>query len=64
MSGQWLCQSITPFDYSNSAVHPIDYNLFMHNPKYKAIISRTALVCKNFADMPSGLKEDVEKLIA
>ncbi|TFH25931.1 MAG: hypothetical protein E4H10_08510 [Bacteroidia bacterium] len=54
----------TPFEYSSSAVHPKNYNQFMNNPKYKAIISWTALICRNFADMQSGLKEDIEKLMA
>lgn len=54
----------TPFDSSSSAVHPKNYTQFMNDPKYKAIISWTALTCRNFADMQSGLKEDVEKLMA
>ena len=35
----------------------------MNNPKYKAIISWTALVCNNFAEIQSGLKENVKELI-
>jgi hypothetical protein len=51
----------TSFDFTSA--HPVNYNRFITNPRYRAVLHWTMNMCSNFSYMQSLLKDHVEELI-